>query len=232
MTGGAPVVLVVADDAKTRRLVSVALAASDYGVLEASSAAQGVELASRHRPDIVVLDLASEDADGSEVIRRIRHWSQLPILVISAASDEERRVKAPEDGGATEYVTKPFEMAELSSRIQSVLRKGPQPDEDRARIVDLGGEIQIDLPARSVIARGRYVHLTPIEFKLLAALVENLGSVATYRSLLAAVWGPGHTQQVQSLRVYVNQLRQKLERAPSRPKYLVTDTGVGYRLKA
>jgi two-component system KDP operon response regulator KdpE len=231
VTGGAPVVLVVADDAKMRRLVSVALAASDYGVLEAPSTAQGVELASRHRPDIVVLDLGSPDPDGAEVIRRIRRLSQLPILVISEASDEERKAKALEEG-ATEYFAKPFEMAELLSRIRAVLRKRPLPDEDRARVVDLGGEIQIDLPARSVIVRGRHVHLTPTEFKLLAALVENLGSVATYGSLLAAVWGPGHTQQVQSLRVHVNQLRQKLERAPSRPKYLLTETGVGYRLKA
>jgi two-component system KDP operon response regulator KdpE len=231
VTGGAPVVLVVADDAKMRRLVSVALAGSDYGVLEAPSTAQGVELASRHRPDIVVLDLGSPDPDGSEVIRRLRRLSQLPILVISETSDEEQRKKALEEG-ATEYFAKPFEMAELLSRIRAVLRKRPQPDEDRDHVVDLGGEIQIDLPARSVIVRGRHVHLTPTEFKLLAALVESLGSVATYRSLLAAVWGPGHTQQVQSLRVHVNQLRQKLERAPSRPKYLLTETGVGYRLKA
>ena len=230
MTGGAPVVLVVDDDAKLRRVVSVALAAAGYGVLEASNATQGLVLASRHRPDILVLDLGLPDSDGSEVIRRIRQWSRLPILVISAAGDEDRKSKVL-DEGATDYFAKPFETSELLSRIRAVLRKGSQPDEDPLGVIDLGGEIQIDLPARSVTVRGRPVHLTPIEFKLLGALIANVGSVASYRSLLTAVWGPGHTQQVQSLRVHMTQLRQKLERAPARPKYLVTETGVGYRLR-
>src|SRR5579863_99479 len=141
-----------------RRLVSIALAAGGYGVLEASNAAQGLELASRHRPDIVVLDLGLPDADGSEIIRRIRQWSQLPILVISAAGDEDRKIKAL-DEGATDYFAKPFETTELLSRIGAVVRKGPPPDEDPLGVIDLGGEIQIDLPARSVTVRGRPVHL-------------------------------------------------------------------------
>jgi two-component system KDP operon response regulator KdpE len=231
VTGGAPVVLVVEADADMRRLVIVPLAAWGYGVLEASNAAQGIELASRHRPDIVVLALGLPDASGSEVIRRIRRSSEVPIIAISTAWDEDTKVKALDDG-ATDYLPKPFDTTELISRVRSALGKGPPTDEAAPGVVDLGGEIQIDLPARSVTARGRPVHLTPFEFKLLAALVENVGSIVTYGNLLTTVFGSAHTQQVQSLRVHMTQLRQKLERQPARPKYLLTETGVGYRLRA
>jgi two-component system KDP operon response regulator KdpE len=230
VTGGAPVILVVENDAKTRRFVSATLSASGYGVLEASSAAQGIELTSRHRPDVVVVDLDLPDANGSEVARRIRQWSQVPIIAISSARDEAAKTAALGDG-ANEYLSKPFGTADLMGRVRAALRGGPSPDDDEPGVVDLGDEIHIDLPARTVLARGKLVHLTPIEFKLLGALVEHVGAIVTYRSLLAAVWGPGYTQQVQSLRVHMTQLRQKLEREPRRPKYLSTETGIGYRLR-
>ncbi len=239
MTGGAPVVLVVAGDGETRRFIRIALAASGYGVLEAANAAQGAALAARHRPDLVVVDLSfpqsdradgANGADGAEVIRRMRLSSHVPILAFSAAWDEGEKARAL-DEGATDYLAKPFDPPELVSRVRLALGKSLPLDEGAPGVVDLGDDIHIDLPARNVTVRGRPVHLTPIEFKLLSALIENIGSIVSYERLLVAVWGPGHTQQVQSLRVHMTQLRQKLERRPARPEYLLTETGVGYRVR-
>jgi two-component system KDP operon response regulator KdpE len=236
VTGGAPVVLVVASDGETRRFIRVALAASGYGVLEASNAAQGAALAARHRPDLVVVDLSfpqsdrADGAEGAEVVRRMRLSSHVPILAFSAAGDEGEKARALGEG-ATDYLAKPFDPPELVSRVRVALGKSLPLDEAAPGVVDLGDDIHVDLPARNVTVRGRPVHLTPVEFKLLSALIENIGSIVPYERLLVAVWGPGHTQQVQSLRVHMTQLRQKLERRPARPEYLLTETGVGYRVR-
>jgi two-component system KDP operon response regulator KdpE len=225
----APVVLVVDDEAQMRTFISIALAAHSYRMLEASTAADGIRQAFEYRPDLVLLDLGLPDEDGSNVTRRIREWSRMPILIISARGHEDSKVKALDDG-ADDYLTKPFGAAELMARIRVALRNAA-PARDTLGVVHLGDDVRIDLASRTVMVRGEEVHLTPIEFKLLKTLVRHAGTVLTHRHLLAEVWGPGHSQQAQYLRVYMTQLRHKLEREPARPSYLLTETGVGYRLR-
>jgi two-component system KDP operon response regulator KdpE len=226
-----PTVLVVEDEAQMRTFVSIALEAQGYRTLEAATAGDGIQLARDLRPDLVLLDLGLPDADGSEVIRRIREWSRMPILIISARGQEESKVKAL-DEGADDYLTKPFGAAELMARIRVALRnaahtrKGADPG-----VVQLGPDIRVDLDNRLVHVRGSEVHLTPIEFKLLATLIRHAGTVLTHRHLLTEVWGPEHGQQPQYVRVYMTALRHKLEKQPARPKYLLTEPGIGYRLR-
>jgi two-component system KDP operon response regulator KdpE len=178
----------------------------------------------------VLLDLGLPDGDGSELIRRVREWSRTPILIISARVQEESKVKAL-DGGANDYLTKPFGAAELMARIRVALRNVADTRESPPGVVHLGEDIRIDFDHRTVHRRGAEVHLTPIEFKLLAVLVRHAGAVVTHSQLLTQVWGPAQAQQNQYLRVYMTQLRHKLERQPARPKYLVTEPGIGYRLR-
>jgi two-component system KDP operon response regulator KdpE len=226
-----PLVLVIDDEAQMRAFVRIALEAYGYQALEASTAADGIRQAVTHNPDLVLLDLGLPDADGSEVTRRIREFSNLPIIVISARGAEWSKVKAL-DEGADDYMTKPFGSGELMARIRVALRKA-SPREVPAGVVRVGNDIRIDFANRVVVVRGKEVHMAPIEYKLLGALVKLAGRVATHQQLVEQVWGPGHerAQQVQTLRVHMTQLRQKLERQPARPKYLLTETGVGYRLR-
>jgi two-component system KDP operon response regulator KdpE len=230
VTDSSPLVLVVEDEGQMRTFVSIALAAYGYRMLEASTAADGIRQASEYRPDLVLLDLGLPDRDGSEVIRRIREWSRMPILVISARGREESKVKAL-DEGADDYLTKPFGAAELMARIRVALRNAAHGKDDVPGVLQLGDEVRVDLSKRTVVVRGEEVHLTPIEFKLLATLGRNAGSVLTHKHLLTEVWGPGHEQQSQYLRVYMTQLRHKLEKQPARPRYLLTEPGIGYRLR-
>jgi two-component system KDP operon response regulator KdpE len=225
-----PLVLIVEDEAQMRTFVGIALAAHGYGMIEASTAAQGIRLAFDRRPDLILLDLGLPDADGSEVTRRVRQWSRMPILIISARSNEANKVRAL-DEGADDYLTKPFGAAELMARIRVALRNSGRTGERTQSAVQLGDDVRIDVANRTVFVRGKEVHLTPIEFKLLATLVQHAGTVVTHRNLLREVWGPGHAQQAQYLRVYMTQLRHKLERQPARPKHLLTETGIGYRLR-
>ncbi len=229
MTEVAPVVLVVEDEVQMRTFVRIALESQGFQMLEASTAAEGIRQARSYRPDLVLLDLGLPDADGSQVTRRIREYSSVPILVISARGTEESKVKAL-DEGADDYLTKPFGSAELMARIRVALRK--VASRETPLVVRIGDDIQIDLAHRSVTLRGDEVHLTPIEFKLLATLVRHAGNVQTHHQLLTQVWGPGHENQMQYLRVYMTQLRHKLEREPARPRYLLTETGIGYRLRS
>jgi two-component system KDP operon response regulator KdpE len=226
-----PVVLVVEDEPQMRKFVRIALASHDYRVLEAASAAEGIQQASVHAPDLVLLDLGLPDGDGMDVTRRIREWSTVPILVISARGQEDTKVKAL-DEGADDYLTKPFGAAELLARIRVALRHAARSRETASTVVNIGDDVRVDLGKRLVFVRGEEVHLTPIEYKLLVELVKHAGMVVTHRHLLERVWGPGHAHQMQYLRVYMTQLRHKLEQDPARPKYLVTEPGVGYRLKA
>jgi two-component system KDP operon response regulator KdpE len=223
-------VLLVEDEKQMRKLVTISLKANDYDVIEAETAEEGVKQAASYTPDLVLLDLGLPDTDGFSVIKRIREWSKMPIIVISASGQEEKKVRAL-DEGADDYLTKPFGAAELLARIRVALRhaaRGP----DSSSVVKIGDdEIEVDLVKRVVRVRGAEVHLTPIEYKLLTTLAKHAGMVMTHRHLLEQVWGPGHAHQMQYLRVYMTQLRHKLESNPARPRYLLTEPGVGYRLK-
>jgi two-component system KDP operon response regulator KdpE len=222
-------VLVVDDEAAMRTFVCVALQAYGYQTLEASTAADGIRQAAAHVPDLVLLDLGLPDADGSEVTRRIREWSHLPILIISVRGAEASKVRAL-DEGADDYITKPFGAAELMARVRVALRKAG-PRDLPADVVHVGKDIRVDLARRIVVVRGKEVHLAPTEYRVLEILVRHAGRVVTYRQLLERLWDTSQGQQVQTLRVYMTQLRHKLERQPARPKYLVTETGIGYRLR-
>lgn len=229
MTDVAPVVLVVEDEAQMRTFVRIALEAHGYQMLEAPTASEGVRQARSYSPDLVLLDLGLPDMDGTRVMRRIREHSKVPILVISARGNEESKVNAL-DEGADDYLTKPFGAAEMMARIRVALRKVAARDAPPL-VVRIGDDIEVDLARRAVTVRGADVHLTPIEHKLLATLVRHAGAVQTHNQLLDRVWGPGHENQMQYLRVYMTQLRHKLEREPARPRYLLTETGIGYRLR-
>lgn len=230
MTETRPVVLIVDDEPQMRKFVRITLVANGYGVIEASTAAEGIQQAASHTPDLVLLDLGLPDADGSEVIRRLREWSTVPVIVISARGKEESKVLAL-DQGADDYVTKPFGAAELMARVRVALRHAARIAGTPESVVEIGKGIRVDLVRRVVEVQGQEVHLTPIEYKLLTLLVKHAGMVLTHKQLLEQVWGPGHSHQMQYLRVYMTQLRHKLEQEPARPKYFVTEPGVGYRLR-
>ena len=222
-------ILVVEDEPEIRRLLRATLAEAGYRVIEAQTGARGAQEAATHKPDLILLDLGLPDIDGLEVIRRVRDWSGMPIVVLSARGAEVQKVAALE-AGADDYVTKPFGIAELIARVRVALRHSAQPantgKDARFRL----GAVQVDLERREVRADGREIHLTPIEFRLLAALAKHTGMVLTHHNLLREVWGPSHVDQSHYLRIYMKQLRHKLEPDPARPKYLITEIGVGYRL--
>jgi two-component system KDP operon response regulator KdpE len=231
MTESAALVLVVEDEPQMRKFVRIALESHGYRVVEAANGAEAVRHATTYTPDAIVLDLGLPDMDGLDVTKRIREWSSVPVLVISARGQEDSKVKAL-DGGADDYLTKPFGAAELMARLRVALRHAAQARETPSTLVRIGDDVEVDLVKRVVRVRGSEVHLTPIEYKLLVTLAKHAGMVMTHRQLLEQVWGPGHTHQMQYLRVYMTQLRHKLETTPARPKFLVTEPGIGYRLKA
>ncbi|HMA90351.1 MAG TPA: response regulator [Burkholderiales bacterium] len=222
-------VLVIEDEPEIRRFLRSALGAEGYRVVEAESGARGVAEAGAHKPDLAIVDLGLPDLDGIEVIRRIRAWSPLPVVVLSARAQERAKVEAL-DAGADDYVTKPFGVGELLARLRVALRHAARRGSG-APLVRFG-EVEIDLERRRVTRAGREVHLTQLEFRLLACLAQHLGLVVTHRQLLREVWGPSHVEHGHYLRIYMKQLRDKLEADPVQPKYLLTDTGVGYRLVA
>jgi two-component system KDP operon response regulator KdpE len=219
-------VLVIDDDAGLRRVLRTALETNGYHSLLASSATQGMREALSCNPDVVLLDLGLPDGDGAEMIARMRESSAVPILVVSVHSDEATKIAAL-DQGANDYITKPFSTGELMARIRVALRKNRDTS---AEVVHVGRDIHVDLARRMVFVRGNEVHLAPVEFKLLTALVRNPERVITHAELTHLVWGPDG-QPVQTLRVYMTHLRHKLERHPTRPRHLLTETGVGYRLR-
>ncbi len=229
MTDSKPTVLVVEDEKQMRKLVTISLRSNGYDVIEAETGEDGVKQAAAYTPDLVLLDLGLPDVDGLVVLARIREWSTTPIIVISASGQEEKKVKAL-DEGADDYLTKPFGAAELLARIRVALRhaaRGP----DSTAVVKIGEDVEVDLVKRVVQVGGAEIHLTPIEYKLLTTLAKHAGMVMTHRQLLEQVWGPGHAHQMQYLRVYMTQLRHKLEKNPAHPRYLLTEPGVGYRIK-
>jgi two-component system KDP operon response regulator KdpE len=229
-TGQAPLVLVVEDERTMVRLLKAALTSHGYRVVEASSGEEALRQAATRAPDVVVLDLGLPDLDGLEVTRRLREWSAVPIVVVSARGQEGDKIKAL-DAGADDYVTKPFSVGELLARMRVALRHAARAAQDASETTFSVGGLRIDRLRRQVFVDDVEVRLTPIEYRLLSALAQYAGRVLTHEHLLRQVWGPGYTQQHHYLRVYMAQLRHKLERDPSRPRYLLTEPGVGYRLR-
>ena len=221
-------ILVVEDEPEIRRFLRTSLGAEGYRVVEAESGARGAIDASTHKPDLAIVDLGLPDMDGVEVIRRIRAWSPMPIIVLSARAREQAKVEAL-DAGADDYVTKPFGVGELLARLRVALRHAARSGAGGTTLIRLGN-VELDLERRRVIRAGGEVHLTPIEFRLLACLAQHLGMVTTHRQLLREVWGPSHVEHTHYLRIYMKQLREKLEDDPVRPRFLLTESGVGYRL--
>ena len=221
-----PLVLVIDDEPQIRRLLAVALEANGYRVLPAATGQEGIVLTAQHRPALVVLDLGLPDLPGQEVLRRLREWSSIPVVILSVQDDEAGKVAAL-DGGADDYVTKPFNTGELLARLRVALRHAT-PREESA--VFQSGSLVVDLSARRVVVAGREVRLTATEFALLRLMVRHAGRVLTHRQLLREVWGPNADGQTHYLRVYVAHLREKLEAEPSRPRLIITEPGVGYRL--
>ena len=221
-------ILVIEDEPALRRFLRVTLGTQDYEVIEAATAEEGIRQAAAAGPDLVILDLGLPDLDGVAVARRLREWSAVPVIVVSARGKEQDKVVAL-DAGADDYLTKPFGVAELLARVRVALRHASAANLDTGEPVFEVGGLRVDLARREVAVDGRPVRLTPNEFKLLATLVKGDGKVLTHRQLLREVWGPG-ADESHYLRVYMNQLRQKIEPEPARPRYLLTETGVGYRV--
>ena len=219
-------VLVIEDEPEIRRILRGALETEGYRVVESASGRRGTIDAGSHKPDLAIVDLGLPDFDGVEVIRRIRSWSSMPIVVLSARIQERSKIEAL-DAGADDYVTKPFGVGELLARVRVALRHATRSGAGQP-VLSFEGTT-IDLEKRQVLRDGAPVHLTPIEFKLLTCLARHLGLVVTHRQLLTEVWGPTHASHTHYLRIYMKQLREKLEADPVRPKHLVTETGVGYR---
>ncbi len=224
------VVLVVEDEVPIRRFLKAALEAQGFKLLEAATGAQAIAMAASHNPDIILLDLGLPDLDGLEVIKRIREWSHIPIIVISARGKDTEKVEGL-DAGADDYLAKPFSIEELSARMRVAIRRLTQSRVGKEEPVFQAGELRVDLAQRMVWVGGKEIHLTPIEFKLLAVLVRYSGKVLTHRQLLKEVWGHASDEQAHYLRNFIRTLRHKLEADPARPVYLRTEPGVGYRLK-
>jgi two-component system KDP operon response regulator KdpE len=230
VTGPAPTVLVIEDEPQMRRFLRSALEGHGYKVVEVGTAREGLAQAAGRNPDVILLDLGLPDADGIDVTRRLREWAATPVIVISARGLETDKVGAL-DAGADDYLTKPFGVGELLARIRVALRHASRSSDDPADPVFTQGELTVDLARRQVLVAGAEVHLTPTEYKLLTLLVRHAGKVITQRHALREVWGPNYATQTHYLRVYMAQLRHKLERDPARPRLLLTEPGVGYRLK-
>ena len=223
-----PVVLLVEDEPQIRRFVGLALKAEGWQVFEADTMRRGLADAGTRTPDMIVLDLGLPDGDGVDFIEDVRKWSTVPIIVLSARSNEDEKIRAL-DAGADDYLTKPFGVNELLARIRSTLRRLRLVGADASGVIEFG-DVKLDMKARIVTRAGQRVHLTPTEYRLLTVLAVNAGRVVTNPQLLMEVWGPAHADDSHYLRIYMGHLRQKLEDDPARPHYLITETAVGYRL--
>jgi two-component system KDP operon response regulator KdpE len=231
MDGTAPLILLIEDEPQMRRFLRTALESNDYRLVEAGTAKEGLAHAAARSPDVILLDLGLPDRDGLDVARELREWSGTPIIVISARGREEDKVKAL-DLGADDYLTKPFGIDELLARIRVALRHAATPPGATPEPIFESGDLKVDLPSRRVWRAGVEVRLTPTEYKLLVTLVRHAGKVLTHRMLLKEVWGANYSDQAHYVRVYLAQLRHKIEADPARPRLLLTEPGVGYRLRA
>jgi two-component system, OmpR family, KDP operon response regulator KdpE len=226
-----PTILIIEDEPSLQRFLRVTLEAQNFKVIVAETGEQGLRHAGTSVPDLVILDLGLPDLDGIDVTKRLREWSAIPIIIVSARGKEQDKVTAL-DAGADDYLTKPFGVGELLARVRVVLRHLATADQRTGEPLFESGSLKVDLARRDVVVNGQPVHLTPNEFKLLSVLIKNVGKVMTHRQLLREVWGPASGDETHYLRVYMNQLRQKLESDASRPRHLLTEPGVGYRLVA
>ncbi len=231
LTQNAPLLLVVEDDARMRKYLKTTLADQCLRVVEAETGSQGLVQASAHNPDLVVLDFALPDIDGIQVTTRLREWSAAPIVMLSARDDELDKVAAL-DAGANDYLTKPFATAELLARIRVWLRHTQRAHADALSPSLEVGALRVDFDKRLAYVDGREIRLTPTQYKLFAMMMRNAGKVLTHEQILFAVWGPSYTHETQYLRVYMGQIRRKFEENPARPRYFVTESGIGYRLRA
>ena len=227
---GGPKVLVVDDEPQIRRFLRASLQSHDYTVVEAENGKEAVRVCTLQKPDLLILDLGLPDMDGLDVIKLVREWSIIPIIVLSIRSDDADKIKAL-DRGANDYVTKPFSMGELLARMRAALRPG-RGDSAEGGTVITAGEIAIDLGKRLITRNGTPVKLSRKEYDLLKFLASHAGKVITHQQLLQEVWGAAYVEETQYLRVYIGQLRQKLERDPAAPRWLITEPGVGYRLQS
>ena len=228
-----PVAVLIEDEPQIRRFVRAALEAEGWQVHEAETAARGLADAGTRKPDLLVVDLGLPDGDGLELIRDVRSWSNVPIVVLSARADESDKIAAL-DAGADDYLTKPFGLGELLARVRANLRRPRNSQESAgdAQVLPVVsfGEVTVNRQTRIVRRAGAEVHLTPLEYRLLTTLISNAGRVMTHKQLLRTVWGPAHSDHSHYLRIYMGHLRQKLEIDPAQPRHLLTETAVGYRL--
>ncbi|QAZ40821.1 two-component system response regulator KdpE [Methylibium sp. Pch-M] len=227
MSDLAPTAIIVEDEPQIRRFVRIALEGEGWLVFDAATLRQGLVEAGTRRPDLIVLDLGMPDGDGVGYLQDLRAWSQVPVIVLSARADEADKIAAL-DAGADDYLTKPFGVGELLARVR-VARRRAQGVSDTGAVHVRFGAVDVDLASRVVARDGEPVHLTPIEYRLLTLLIANTGKVLTHRQLLREVWGPNAVEHSHYLRIYMSQLRRKLEADPARPEHLLTETGVGYR---
>ncbi len=223
-------ILLIEDEPQMLRLLRIILQSQGYRLVESSTGQDGLMQAATRAPDVILLDLGLPDIDGLEVTRRLREWSDVPIIVISAREQEQDKIKAL-DAGADDYLTKPFGAGELVARIRVAMRHKALREAGQHESIFTLGNLRVDLARRQVFLNEKEVHLTPIEYKLLTVLIKNAGKVLTHRQLLKEVWGPPYLTETQYLRVYMTQLRHKLEADPARPSFLINEPGVGYRLK-
>jgi len=224
-------ILLIEDEPQMRRFLRITLQAHGYRLIETALAQEGLLQAATRNPDVVLLDLGLPDLDGLEVTKRLREWTNLPIIVISAREQEQDKVNAL-DAGADDYLTKPFNAGELLARIRVALRHTMREQSGQQEPVFALQNLKVDFALRQVYLDDREIHLTPIEYKLLTTLIRHVGKVLTHRQLLKEVWGPAHVNEVQYLRVYMTQLRHKLEPDPTRPRFLMNEPGIGYRLRS
>lgn len=230
MSKTAPVIIVIEDDPAIRKFLRTSLSTQDFIVFEAETGKQGIIEAGMRKPDLLILDLGLPDMDGVEVIKAVRAWSGMPIIVLSARNHEQHKIDAL-DLGADDYLTKPFGFGELLARIRVALRHANRTSENPQGELFTTDNLHIDLLNRLVSVDGQEVRLTPIQFRLLSVLVKNVGKVMTHQQILREVWGPSYQENAHYLRIYMSQLRQKLEQNPTQPRYLLTESGVGYRFK-
>jgi len=226
-----PVIVLIEDAPEIRRFLRATLADHGYRLVEAETGREGLQAAETRQPDLVILDLGLPDVDGLEVIRRLREWTGVPILVLSARGQEADKIAAL-DAGADDYVSKPFGVGEVLARLRVLLRHAERTVRDMDDGSYEAGDLRVDLAHRRVAVNGEDVHLTPIEYRLLTTLVKHPGKVLTHNQLLKEVWGKPYTDQPHYLHVYMGQLRRKIEKDPARPRHLLTEPGVGYRLAA
>lgn len=224
------VIALIEDELPIRRFLHTCLTAEGYRVHEAENGVEGLQMVARQAPHLLILDLGLPDMDGVRLIERLREWSGLPVLVLSARDQEKDKVAAL-DAGADDYLVKPFGVSELLARVRVALRHAAQSSDGKQKTTCEFGDIVVDAFKREVRRNGQAVHLTPLEYDLLALLCKHAGKVLTHRQLLREIWGPAHIEHSHYLRIYMGQLRHKLEIDPAQPRFLITETGVGYRLQ-